>query len=154
MIRTFIQLIFMVFLLLLAPSSIAVERSEMIQFFIELEEVEARADEIVEELKHNLIRSDKKITDSNFERDFGDIFEHYREAYITANENAYSAYSDEQIKELYDFYKSPFSEWLRQQEEVFGSRVNDYMDEAGQVLRAGIQSKLQNGKKRKKRKKK
>ena len=150
MIQKFIQFFYLMTLLILAPIGSAADRNEMIQFFIEFEKVEARADEIVEDLKDKLIRSDKNITDSNFDRHFGEIFEEYRAAYIKSNENAYGVYSDMQIKELYEFYKSPFSEWLRQEEKAFGPRVEKYMTEAGQVLRAGIVSERQKSKKRKK----
>jgi len=148
MTQNFVRAFSVVTLLMVTSLSAATDRSEMIAFFIQLENVEDRADQIVEDLKDELIKSDKNITDSNFDRTFGEDFEDYREAYITANEDAYGVYSDSQIKQLYDFYKSPFGEWYRQEEKAFGPRVNENMKEANQILRAEILSKRNKGKKR------
>ena len=123
----------------------------MVQYFLEYEDIETRATQIMEGLRDELVASDKKITNANFNEIFGTVFEDYRDAYIDSNEKAYSVYSDEEITQLFDFYTSDFGEWYRLQEEEFGPRVREHMEEAREVLSVGIDNGFR--KKRKSRKK-
>jgi hypothetical protein len=138
-------------LFLFPLSSLAQSREEMIQYFLEFEDVETRATDIMEGLRDELVASDKKITNANFIEIFGTVFEDYRDAYIIANEKAYSVYSDQEIKQLYDFYTSDFGQWYRLQEEEFGPRVREHMEEPREMLSVGISNGFR--KKRKSRKK-
>lgn len=130
--------IVLLFMLAFAANAQAMDRDEMIQYFLDYEDVESISTDVVEKLRFELIASDKKITNANFEEIFGTIFEDYREAYIEANAKAYEVYSDEELKALYDFYESDFGDWYRQAEKDFGPNVRKNMEEAREALSIGI----------------
>lgn len=139
--------VFIFLLVLLSANAKALDRQEMIDYFLELEEIETVATNIMESLRDELVASDKKITNANFDQLYGDVFEDYREAYIQANTKAYEVYTDEQIVDLYNFYESDFGRWYRQEERDFGPRVRANMKDATEALKNGIAS--QRRKKRK-----
>ncbi|NND82375.1 MAG: hypothetical protein HKN50_08100 [Gammaproteobacteria bacterium] len=126
-----------------APT-LAADRAEMIDFFLEFEEVEEYATESIDKLRDELIASDKKITLRNFPEHFGALFEDYRDALIDANREAYAVYSDEEIKQLYDFYRSDFGTWYLQEVEAFGPRVRELMQDASKTLQAGVAERRRN----------
>ena len=134
-------------LLIFSQAGFAADRDEMVRYFIELEDIESVADKMIVKMRDELIGSDKKITNANFAETYGDLFEDYRDAYITANIRACDVYSDQQINDLYEFYQSDFGKWYRQEETAFGPRLRELMDGANKVLRSGVAGK-RNGKRK------
>lgn len=127
----------------------AQDRAAMIQYFIELEEVELRATEIIEAMRDEMIADNRKLTIANFGDTYGSIFEDYRDAYIDATEQAYAVYSDQQISELYEFYRSDFGQWYRLQQTEFGPRIEELMQPARQTLRRAIVEARKNKRRKK-----
>lgn len=130
--------LFIFSILFLSLNSYALEREEMIEYFLDYEEIETLATDVMDDLKNQLIASDKKITNANFDEIYRDVFEDYRESYISANAKAYEVYSDQELQALYDFYQSDFGDWYRQAEKDFGPRVRENMSDATDTLQIAI----------------
>lgn len=121
------------------------DREAMIEYFLEIEEIDEHATEVVERMRDRMIASDKKLTLRKFPALYGDLFEDYREAYIAAVAEVYAIYSDEEIKNLYDFYHSDFGKWYQREEDAFGPRLEELLEVPGKELSNAIAKRRRKG---------